>query len=196
MVDIICLARQTSSRFPNKIFADLNGKSVIQTVIDSLQELQHRIIFAIPDNQSNRDLRHFLIEANVDFIQGPESDVLLRFIMAADICESKYVQRFNCDNVDIDTRYLDRCLRLVDQTRDHDLFTNVHCKNHSGQSVEIVRRSLCAITSRPSVREQEHVFPYFYARALHLYRLPCPSRNTIPLDTQDDLCNLRSRMSA
>ena len=195
MVDIICLARQTSSRFPNKIFADLNGKSVIQTVIDSLQELQHRIIFAIPDNQSNRDLKHFLIEANVDFIQGPESDVLLRFIMAADVCESKYVQRFNCDNVDLDTSYLDRCLRLVEQTRDHDLFTNVHCANHSGQSVEIVRRSLCTITSRPSAREQEHVFPYFYARSSHPYRLPCPPRTTIPLDTRDDLCDLRSRMS-
>lgn len=196
MVDIICLARQTSSRFPNKIFADLNGKSVIQTVIDRLQELQQRIIFAIPENQKNRDLKNFLIGASVEFIQGPESDVLLRFIMAADTCDSKYVQRFNCDNVDVDTTYLQRCMRLVEQAGDHDLFTNVHCTNHSGQSVEIVKRSLCKITSRPSVHEQEHVFPYFYARSSHPYRLPCPARTTIPLDTRDDLFDLRSRMSA
>lgn len=194
MTDIICLARQTSSRFPNKIFASINGKPVLQLIIDKLKTLDRRIIFAIPDNKKNIALRSFIKDANLEFVGGPEEDVLARFLMAAKVADSRYVQRFNCDNVGFDVDYLAECLQLVDHAEDYDLFSNIHCHNHSGQSVEIVSKSLCKIDSEPSPHEQEHVFPYFYERSSRFYRLPCPSGFTTPLDTKEDLIALRNQI--
>ena len=194
MTDIICLARQTSSRFPNKIFATLHGKPVLQLIIDKLKTLNCRIIFAIPDNKKNVELRSFITDASLEFVGGPEEDVLARFLTAAKVADSRYVQRFNCDNVGFDVGYLAKCLQLVDQLEDYDLFSNIHCHNHSGQSVEIVSKSLCRIDSEPSPHEQEHVFPYFYSRSSRSYRLPCPSGFTTPLDTKQDLTALRDQM--
>ena len=54
-VDIICIARQTSSRFPNKIFAKINGRPMIAVIVDKLNKTKANIIFAIPQYTGKAD---------------------------------------------------------------------------------------------------------------------------------------------
>ena len=99
MIHIICLARQNSSRLPNKIFSDINGKMAIEWVIDKLLLTKAPFSFAIPSSDATGDLGLFLRRKNIKFFSGDEDDVLSRFVGAAHQVSEKFVQRYNCDNL-------------------------------------------------------------------------------------------------
>lgn len=186
MIDIICIARQTSSRFPDKIFSKIGDQSIIEIILSKLENCDVNVIFAIPDNTSNDQLNHYLQGKGQSVFRGSENNVLERFIGASRMGNANFIQRLNCDNVMFSADYFKKChkeLKLVDAP----IYTNVHCNRHSGQSVEVVCRKFCQITRPPSPYEEEHIFPYFYENFIQYHELPCPEHSLIPLDTPDDL---------
>lgn len=76
---ILIQARQTSSRFPNKIFASLKGKPVIQHIIDNLKDAPCDVFFVIPNNDQNNDLSNYLATQQIRHHRGNEEDLLKMF---------------------------------------------------------------------------------------------------------------------
>ena len=186
-VDIICIARQTSSRFPNKIFAKINGRPMIELIVGKLNKTKANIIFAIPNNTNNDELADYLKKNSINFVRGSENNVLERFSNAASYAKADYVQRFNCDNLLFDIEYMVKMHKIVNDHPSNDIFTNTQCSNHSGQSIEIIKRNLCYPIKEPSLYEQEHVFPYFYRIYKKKFELPCPAKKMFPVDEPNQL---------
>lgn len=184
-VDIICLARQTSSRFPNKILYEVNGKTILEHIVKKLKMCDQRIIFAIPENHKNDELADKLSELSIETFRGSETNVLERFIEASKIASSKYVQRFCCDNLLFDPQYITECYSQLDDS--HNVFSNKSCTNSAGQSVEIIRKCDCEVTVPATTFEEEHVFPYFYRIFPAVKKLRCPTKKLFPIDTYEDI---------
>ena len=53
----------------------------------------NKILFAIPDNQKNLNLKRYLISKQYEFFLGPENDVLKRYYLAAKKFKAKHIVR-------------------------------------------------------------------------------------------------------
>ena len=104
-VGVVLIARQTSSRLPNKVLLEINGKKLVEIMLDKVLLNTKDYIFAIPDNHDNRVLRDFLEDNGYNYFAGSEQDVLGRFIEASKKLSSEYIQRLNCDNLLFDPSY-------------------------------------------------------------------------------------------
>ena len=82
---IFIQARVNSDRLKFKIFKKINGISIIDWVNLRLRNTKNidKIIFLIPSNSKNNILKKYLIKNNIDFMVGPEKNVLKRFYIAA-----------------------------------------------------------------------------------------------------------------
>lgn len=189
-IDFICVARQTSKRFPNKIFAEIEDRPLLSIIIEKLETIQAGIIFAIPDNYENEELYNYLVGKSISVVRGSEDNVLERFCEASQNSDADFVQRVNCDNLLFDPNYFRQIHDIVKENSEFNLFTNTQCENHTGQSVEIVRKELCFPISEPSSYEQEHIFPYFYRTSKDKFYLPCPTNDVFPIDVPSDLRKL------
>ena len=83
-VAVIIQARMGSTRFPNKMLADICGKSMLERVIERVKLTGiKKIIVAIPDTPSDRKLASVASKCGVKIYLGSENDVLDRFYQAA-----------------------------------------------------------------------------------------------------------------
>ena len=184
-VGVVLIARQTSSRLPNKVLLEINGKKLVEIILEKVLINTRDYIFAIPENDENLILRNFLEENSYPYFAGSEKDVLGRFIGASKKLNSKYIQRLNCDNLLFNPFYMRRCYEFLDDSS--DVYTNIDHPNHSGSSIEIIRKEKCLLTRKPTDNESEHVFPYFYAdEDLSIVRLQGPKEKVFPIDTESD----------
>ena len=184
-VGVVLIARQTSSRLPNKVLLEINGKKIIEIMLEKVLLNTKDYIFAIPENDENLILRNYLEKNGYHFFAGSENDVLGRFIKASKKLNSKFIQRLNCDNLLFNPSYMRLCYESLDDNS--DVYTNIDYPNHSGSSVEIIRKEKCLITRDPTDYEAEHVFPYFYANEdLSIARLQGPKETVFPIDTKSD----------
>ena len=184
-VGVVLIARQTSSRLPNKVLLEINGTKLVEIILEKVLINTNEYIFAIPDNAENHGLRDYLESKNYSYFAGSEHAVLERFIDASKRLSSNYIQRLNCDNLLFDPSYMARCYESL--ASGSDVYTNVNCSNHNGSSIEIIRKNKCEINRKPTGYESEHVFPYFYAdESLSKVELECPQQTVFPIDTEND----------
>ncbi len=99
---IIIQARQNSSRFPNKVMCLLNGRSVIQYMIDFVKSIPLDFVFAIPKNYGNEMLKGYLLARKCKVFEGSNDDVLDRFYKCAKKYKAETIIRLCAD-----TPYLD-----------------------------------------------------------------------------------------
>ena len=85
-VAIIIQARMGSSRFPGKVMADIEGKPLLERLVDNLRLSKRAddIIIATSDLKENNIIEEFAIRKGVSFFRGDEDDVLGRFLSAAE----------------------------------------------------------------------------------------------------------------
>ncbi len=77
---IIIQARLGSSRFPRKVMQPINGKKLIDIVVDECKRTGHQVIVATPSG--DKELIQHLIN-KVDMYNGPDKDVIARFYKCA-----------------------------------------------------------------------------------------------------------------
>lgn len=104
-VSILIQARSTSTRFPGKIFEKIGNKSILDHVLDACYNSasyinkytsRNRIVCGVAIVTPNNDeliksySKHLIIE-------GPEDDVLSRYVLAMNKLKSDYVVRITSD---------------------------------------------------------------------------------------------------
>ncbi|MCH7471542.1 hypothetical protein IIA79_01120 [bacterium] len=97
---IILQARLASSRFPNKVLAELCGRPVIAHIVDRLKVVAgaDEVCVAIPTGADEDPLADVLSKMPVSITRGSGHDVLGRFIQAAYQTNADIIVRATADN--------------------------------------------------------------------------------------------------
>ena len=165
-VNAIIQARCGSTRFPNKVFADVDGKPLLWHVVNRLKyaKMIDDIIIATTVNPKDDKIEEWCKAESVKFFRGSEEDVLSRYYGASVAFPSDVVVRVTADDPFKEPRVIDQVIRkLIDENL--DLVTNnfppsfpegLDCEAFTFSVLELMQK-----TAQDSF-EREHVTQYVY----------------------------------
>ncbi len=165
-VNAIIQARCGSTRFPNKVFADINGKPLLWHVVDRLKHAKmiDDIIVATTNNSKDDSILSWCNENNVKCFRGSEDDVLNRYYCASVAFPSEYVVRITADDPfkepsvidDVISKLLEDGLDLVTNNYPPSFPEGLDCEAFSFSVLELMEKSA------KDVFEREHVTQFVY----------------------------------
>lgn len=158
-------ARRASTRFPDKVLADICGKPMIQRVLERVQtcELLEKIILATTERFEDKELMAIADRVGCYSFAGSENDVLKRFYDCTEGAST--VVRVTGDCPLIDATLINGVLQfhLISDL----LFTTNRPSYPDGLDIEVISRETLArahfLADRPY--DREHVTPYILARS-------------------------------
>lgn len=108
----IIQARIGSTRLPGKVLLNLGGKLLLQRVIERAKDSKkiQKIVVATTIKPQDDKIADFCNMNNLLFFRGSESDVLARYIEAANKYGSEVVVRITADNPFTDPTLLDQLI--------------------------------------------------------------------------------------
>ena len=106
-IGFLITARLKSSRLPFKILKDLNGKTVVERIIDRAKEIHElsEIILCTSSNPLDEPLIDIAKKNNISYFLGDEDDVLQRLLDAATFHNLDYFLGITADNPLFSIRY-------------------------------------------------------------------------------------------
>lgn len=114
----VCIiqARRQSSRLKNKILMELNGKPILQHVVERCSKIKNvdQVIIAAPDDPYENKVEELANKLAIKCYRGSMDDVLARYWGASQIANSDYIMRVTADCPLIDPEL---CAMLVDQVQ-------------------------------------------------------------------------------
>lgn len=162
----IIQARCGSTRFPNKVFADVNGKPLIWHVVNRLTHAKtiNKIVIATTINEKDDKIEKWCNENNVACYRGSENDVLNRYYSASVAFPSDIVVRITADDPFKEPAVIDAVVnKLINEGFDH--VTNnfppswpegLDCEAFTFAALEASEKST------DDAFEREHVTQYIY----------------------------------
>lgn len=195
---IIIQARTGSSRLPNKMLIPFfNGKSLLELTIEKLKLLNCLIIVATTDNTKDNEIEHISDKLNVYCFRGSESDVLDRFIFAAEFYNINKIVRICADNPFIDNNEIKILLNYAETENFDYVSFKINgipsIKTHYGFWAEYVTLSTLkkVVKSTDSILFHEHVTNYIYTfpEGFNIYwieRLINTNQIRLTVDTEID----------
>jgi spore coat polysaccharide biosynthesis protein SpsF len=166
MIGAIIQARVGSTRLPNKVFAEIEGKPLLWHVVNRLKKSKYldSIIIATSTNAKDEIIENWARENNILCFRGSEDNVLKRYYDTAKKCSVDVIVRITADDPFKDYEVMDQVIKKF-------LSENVDfaCNNNpptfpEGLDIEVF--SMNAITkaynNAKSTYEKEHVTQYFY----------------------------------
>jgi spore coat polysaccharide biosynthesis protein SpsF (cytidylyltransferase family) len=123
---LITQARTGSSRLPNKVLKEINGKSLLQIHLERLKQCNSisEIIVATTTNNEDQIIFDKAIEWGFDAYKGSESDVLDRFYQAVKDKNADWIVRVTSDCPLIDPILVDDVIHFV-QSNNKDYGANI-----------------------------------------------------------------------
>lgn len=121
-VNAIIQARCGSTRFPNKVFANINGKPLIWHVVNRLTYAKtiDNIIIATTESANDDKLESWCIDNTISYFRGSENDVLNRYYMASEAFPSDVVVRITADDPFKEPAVIDKVVtKLIEEGYDH-----------------------------------------------------------------------------
>lgn len=113
----IIQARVGSERFPKKVLKKINGKAMVEHVINRVRMSKKidKIVLAIPDNFEDDVLLAIAEKLNVTCVRGSEQDVLSRYLEAAKRVKADVIVRITADCPLIDSGIIDDMLKKFEK---------------------------------------------------------------------------------
>lgn len=164
----IIQARTGSTRLPGKVLQDLDGRTVLECVIDRVAQFTmiDELIVATSDHPSDDPIVDESARARVDTFRGSEADVLDRFAGAADYTNADVCVRLTADCPLLDPGVSDSIISLfLDAGGAVDYASNKIPQSFPrGLDTEVFSRDALTQTARRARRQYErvHVTPYMY----------------------------------
>lgn len=165
-INAIIQARCGSTRFPNKVFAEINGKPLLWHVVNRLKytTLINDIIIATTTNDIDDVIEEWCKTEGVKCFRGSEDDVLNRYYSASVAYPSDVIVRVTADDPFKEPAVIDRVIRkLIDEHM--DLVTNnfppsfpegLDCEAFTFRVLEEMEKTT------HDAFEREHVTQYVY----------------------------------
>jgi len=196
MIAAIIQARTSSTRLPNKVFADIEGSPLISHVVDrvSRSRLIEKIIIATTKNSHDDTLEEYAINNNIAVFRGDENDVLLRFFGAAKQYDVTTIARITADDPFKDPQVIDLVIRSFLDYRVDFAYNNHPPTFPEGLDVEVFSYEALAQAVRDSFNafEREHVTQYFYRNPNRFKQINVSNFENLSdlrwtIDSQEDL---------
>ena len=208
---VVCViqARLGSTRLPRKTLADLNGYPVIEHVVQRARAMRlcDHVAVAVPEN--DHDLIDVLHTLNVDVVTGSETNVLERYVLAAERFNAAFVVRVTGDCPFFDPRAGDEAIKIIQQNDQCYYASNNTLISGwpDGTDVEVTRRYLLTEAlsdSNCTDKDLEHVMPWIQRHCLRpsptavrhaqLITRPTDALSSLKLsiDTQENLDTARA----
>jgi spore coat polysaccharide biosynthesis protein SpsF len=158
-----------SSRLPGKVMLDIAGKMLLERHLERVRQMRSAADVAVacsesPDCDPIRDMCRRL---GVNYVLGPELDVLERYRMAADTLRADIVVRVTSDNPFLDPGLLDSVVELYQTSgADYAFIQNDDGGYPYGLNAEVFSASLLRdVAYRATLpTDREHVMPFVYTR--------------------------------
>lgn len=193
---VIIQARMGSSRLPGKVLMDLEGKSVLEHVIQRLKN--SKMINDIIIATSNKEIDNRIVELcnliNIKCFRGSEDNVLERYYKCAKEYNGDIIVRVTSDCPLIDSKVLDEMLEFYLNNK-YKFITNAGNEKYRtyprGLDIEIFSFELLerAYLNSSQLYEQEHVTPYIYENECSIFYYKNSidySSYRLTLDTKED----------
>lgn len=129
MVEYLTLiqARISSSRLPAKVMLDLDGKTLLERVVESASasHRSHKIVVATSNESTDDIIEQKMSDAGIDVFRGDLSNVLKRFYGAACQYKAQNIVRLTADNP-FNGFLIDKLIETfeLDSTNDYAMFSN------------------------------------------------------------------------
>ena len=171
MIAAIIQARMGSSRLPNKVLMEIDGKISLKFMVDRVAKSNfiEKIIIATTTNKRDKVIVDFCIKNNILFYCGSENDVLDRYYQASKINDIKTIVRLTSDCPLIDPDQIDQTIDLY-----FDKGVNYAAnavppevkKYPDGSDVEVFsfKDLTRAWIETKDIKDREHVTFYFWKR--------------------------------
>ena len=170
-VTFLIQARLGSTRMPGKILKPFfQNKSILDLLIEKLKQVTEAdIILATSTSDNNNPLEEFAKEKGIAFFRGSESDVLKRFIDAAEQFGANRLIRVCSDNPFLELKSIQELIDYANNNPEYDYISfNVNgtpsIKTHYGFWTEYVTletlRKVASLTDEALYHE--HVTNYIY----------------------------------
>jgi spore coat polysaccharide biosynthesis protein SpsF (cytidylyltransferase family) len=196
---MLCIvqARMSSSRFEGKMLQLLGGITLLERVMQRLQNSDQitDLVVATSEETSDDPIVALCKEKGYVFSRGSLHNVADRFIKIATTYKANAFIRISGDSPFIDPALIDKAVSIYNDMDNFDVVTNVFPRTFpKGQSVEIVRMSamLNAYNKFHTSADYEHVTGFFYRNANQYIIKNMESGGTYShlnmcVDTQEDM---------
>jgi spore coat polysaccharide biosynthesis protein SpsF len=200
----IVQARMGSSRLPEKVLADIAGKTMLERVVGRLLDARSLDAIVIATTTSERDdaVEREAERLGVGVFRGSEQDVLARYLGAARMARAQAIVRVTSDCPLIDPRVVDAVVEAL--TPMVDYASNTRDRTYPrGLDVEALHRDTLERIDRcgVSAAAREHVTA-FVSEYPELFRI-AQVRGSIDasdlrwtVDTPEDLAMVRALCDA
>lgn len=184
----IIQARVSSVRLAKKVLLTLEGKTVLEQVIDRVKnsKLIQEVIVATTVLKEDLKIVRLCSARGVIVYCGSEKDVLDRYYQAAQLLKAEHIVRITADCPLIDPEIIDEVIRLHLFKKADYTSNTIKETFPDGEDVEIFTidtlKRVWQDARLPS--EREHVTPYIYKNHPKLFKLA-------NLESPDNLCQKR-----
>ena len=165
-VNAIIQARCGSTRFPNKVFALIDGKPLLWHVVNRLKHATKidNIIVATTVSEKDDKIEEWCKENNVHCFRGSEENVLNRYYSASEAFPSDNVVRITADDPFKEPKVIDAVItKLIEEGYDH-VTNNLPPSFPEGLDCEAFKKSALDRSEKEAETafEREHVTQYIY----------------------------------
>jgi spore coat polysaccharide biosynthesis protein SpsF len=169
-IGAIIQARMGSTRLPEKVMKNLQGKTVLEHVIERVKQskLIDEVIIATTTHERDAVIESEALRCGAKAFRGSEEDVLSRYYYAAKGNNLDVVVRITSDCPLIDPRIIDDIVQFY-KNNNYDIVTNAgnDVENRTyprGLDVEILSFDILenAYINASEKYQREHVTPYIY----------------------------------
>ena len=165
-VNAIIQARCGSTRFPNKVFALIDGKPLLWHVVNRLKYATKidDIIVATTVSEKDDKIEEWCKENNIHCFRGSEENVLNRYYSASEAFPSDYVVRITADDPFKEPKVIDAVItKLMEEGYDH-VTNNLPPSFPEGLDCEAFKKEALDRSEKEAETafEREHVTQYIY----------------------------------
>lgn len=114
-IGLLITARLKSTRLPFKLLMDLNGRTLIERVIDRSKTLHNieQIVLCTSTNPQDKPLTDIALRNNIHYFLGNEQDVLKRLLDASKFFSFDYILSITGENPLFSISYANRTLDVI-----------------------------------------------------------------------------------
>jgi len=197
MTGIIVLCRYSSSRLPGKILRKIQGKALLEFILERLKQLQknYPVVVCTSEDPTDDVIAAFCSKMEVEVFRGSLENVALRFMSCAAHYNMDRAVRINGDNLFLDSQLIDKMIFEAEQD-DLCFYSNVKERTFpKGMSIEVADMDYYK-RSYPKFDEKdmEHVMTYFYRQENKCTRYMLNEHlemagSNFAIDTEEDLAH-------